>query len=228
MNGIYPCDIDLCYRCGDGFLVIGESKLEGYHIKGKQEDALTSIVDGHECGGILLEIHHKSRVQDGNSRVNIAECIVSREYQRGRWKECGCNVLDRLKQLQDEHGKEDNMNIVAITGNLTDAPKISYTQSGKAVAHFDIAENFGERVNYHHIVAWDKLAERCNEHLSKGSKVGVTGRLDYNSFTNKEGAKVKYAEIVASNVEFLSPKQRKEESREERPPYDEGDDYGLF
>lgn len=105
-HGIYPSDIDMIYKCKDGFLIIGEAKLEGYHVTGLQSDVLTSIIDSHKFGGIVIEIEHYGRVQDGAKSVNIAECPVRRAYFDGKWHDYteSVSVLQWMSMLKKKHG----------------------------------------------------------------------------------------------------------------------------
>lgn len=112
-NGMFPGDIDMFYTCGDKSIVIGETKLKGSYIHGLQEKALTNLVDGHKYGGILLEIEHESRVQDGATSVNVADCIVKRAYKDGKWYTPSrpINALQYLSKISENHGgmlKNDN------------------------------------------------------------------------------------------------------------------------
>jgi len=78
------------------------------------------------------------------------------------------------------------MNEVIIVGRLTRDPEVRYTQSGKAVASFNVAveSGFGEnkRADFIPVVVWDKLAEICGNNISKGRKVLVEGRLQINNY----------------------------------------------
>lgn len=75
-NKIYAGDVDIYFECDDHYLVLGEAKLQGYHVKGIQEKALTTIIDEHKSGGVLIEIEHTSRVQDGaTSMLELCECL---------------------------------------------------------------------------------------------------------------------------------------------------------
>lgn len=103
-------------------------------------------------------------------------------------------------------------------GNLTSDPEVRYTESGKAVASFSIAINNGKDRDgnerpptYVDIVAWDTLGERCGEYLRKGRKCAVVGALTVEKYEDREGVKrVKYR-IRANNVEFLSPREERDE-----------------
>ena len=97
------------------------------------------------------------------------------------------------------------MNRAILIGNLTRDPELKYTPAGTAVCTFGIATNRSwttadgqtkEDVQYHRIVAWQKLAELCGKLLSKGRKVYLEGRITYRSFTGKDGAPRSITEIV--------------------------------
>lgn len=101
------------------------------------------------------------------------------------------------------------LNRIVLIGRLTWDPELRYTPSGAAVASFRLAveRNFknsdGEREADFDIVAWKGLAETVANYMKKGRMVAVDGRLQTRSYENKEGQKVKVAEVVAENVRFL-------------------------
>jgi single-strand DNA-binding protein len=97
------------------------------------------------------------------------------------------------------------MNRVTLIGNLTRDPELKYTPAGTAVCTFGVATNRSwttadgqtkEEVQYHRIVAWQKLAELCGKLLTKGRKVYLDGRLTYRSFVGKDGLQRSITEIV--------------------------------
>ena len=102
------------------------------------------------------------------------------------------------------------MNKVILVGNLGQDPELKYTNSGKSVCNFSVATeefyNGEKKTEWHRIVAWGKTGERCAEYLAKGSKVAIDGKLTTRSW-EQNGEKKYMTEIVAFNVEFLSPKQ---------------------
>jgi len=107
-------------------------------------------------------------------------------------------------------------------GNLTKDPDARTTQAGKAVTGFTIAVNrrFRDRngdpvTDFFPVVTWDKLAESCARYLSKGKKVAVVGELQTRSYGAKDGSKRYVTEIVADEVEFLSPREAPQESVQE-------------
>jgi len=102
------------------------------------------------------------------------------------------------------------MNRIILIGRLTADPELRYTASGTAVAQFTLAVNRqrsnqnGEReADFINIVVWQKLGELCAQYLRKGRQAAVDGRLQIRSYENKEGQKVRVAEVVAENVQFL-------------------------
>jgi single-strand DNA-binding protein len=99
------------------------------------------------------------------------------------------------------------MNHVSITGRLGQDPELRYTQSGKPVVNFSLANNtgFGENRQTHWftVVAWNGQAEAVVNHLEKGAQVGVEGFLQTRKWTDKEGNNRVSVEIVANRVDFL-------------------------
>src|SRR3989338_2512070 len=98
-----------------------------------------------------------------------------------------------------------SINKVVLLGNLTRDPELKYTPSGTAVCSFVVATNRSwttadgqtkEDVQYHRIVAWQKLAELCGKILTKGRKVFLEGRIIYRNFTGKDGQQKSITEIV--------------------------------
>lgn len=105
------------------------------------------------------------------------------------------------------------MNNIAIIGNLVDAPELRYTQqSNKAVANMRIAVNNQynrDETYFFSVIAWNKLAELV-ANLTKGQKIGVTGRLTSRTYERKEGGKATAVEIVADQIDFLTPKNQQQ------------------
>ena len=98
-----------------------------------------------------------------------------------------------------------SLNRIVLIGNLTRDPELKYTPTGTAVCTFGIATNRSwttndgqtkEDVQYHRVVAWQKLAELCGKLLNKGRKVFVEGRMTYRTFIGKDGIQRTIAEIV--------------------------------
>jgi len=113
------------------------------------------------------------------------------------------------------------MNTIAIIGNLVDAPELRYTQqSNKAVANMRIAVNNQynrDETYFFSVIAWNKLAELV-ANLTKGQKIGVTGRLTSRSYERKDGGKATAIEIVADSIDFLTPKNQSQQSPQAQQP----------
>lgn len=110
------------------------------------------------------------------------------------------------------------MNKVMLIGNLTKDPDVRTTSGGASVTTLSIAVNrrfkdkSGERVtDYFRIVTWNKLADICGKYLVKGSKVSVVGELQNRSYEANDGTERHVTEIVANEIEFLTPKGESKE-----------------
>lgn len=105
------------------------------------------------------------------------------------------------------------MNKVILIGNLTRDPELTETPSGVAVCRFaiavsrDYANADGTReTDFFNITVWRGRAENCGKYLKKGNKVAITGSLQNRSYEDKDGIKRNVTDVVASEVEFLTPK----------------------
>jgi single-strand DNA-binding protein len=105
------------------------------------------------------------------------------------------------------------MNKVFLIGNLTKNPELSKTTGGISYCRMTIAVNRnytnqdGERItDFFNIIAWRGLAETCDKYLSKGKKISVIGSLQTRQYEHN-GEKRWLTEIVAEEIEFLSPKE---------------------
>lgn len=111
---------------------------------------------------------------------------------------------------------------IMILGRLGRDPEMRYTPAGKAVTSFSVAtdrqypDQSGKLVKetiWFRVTAWDKLAENCNNFLTKGKLVFVEGRLTVDPktggpriWTGQDGVTHASFEISASTIKFLSPK----------------------
>jgi len=123
------------------------------------------------------------------------------------------------------------MNRAVIIGNLTKDPELRTTPQGISVCSFTVAINrgFGDKkdVDYIPVVTWRGLADNCARFLAKGRKVGVSGRIQVRSYDANNGERRYVTEIVADDVEFLSPKgEGGSRMPADAPP--PPDDAGLF
>ena len=110
------------------------------------------------------------------------------------------------------------MNRVLLTGRLTRDPELRTTAGGKAVAQFSVAshEYVGgkEKPEFHNVVAWDRLAETCGRYLGKGQQVAIEGRLQTRTWDDDKGLRHWKTEIVATTVEMLSGRKKKDYAAE--------------
>ena len=105
-----------------------------------------------------------------------------------------------------------SLNKMLVIGNLGSDPEMRYTPNGNPVTSFSLATNrnyttsSGERreeTEWFRVVAWNQLAEHCNQYLTKGRKVYVEGRLKSSTWTGQDGQARFRNEINASTVMFL-------------------------
>ena len=106
-----------------------------------------------------------------------------------------------------------NINVVAITGNLTKDPELRSTPSGTSVCKLRVAVNsrrkdgqsgeWVDKPNYFDVTVWGAQGENCSNYLSKGRPVAVEGRLDWREWEAQDGSKRQAVEIIANSVQFL-------------------------
>jgi single-strand DNA-binding protein len=105
-----------------------------------------------------------------------------------------------------------SVNKVILVGRLGQNPEVRYTPSGAAVANFSVATNESwtdksgqkqERTEWHRVVVWGKLAELCNQYLSKGRQCYVEGRLQTRQWQDKDGQTKYTTEVQAQTIQFL-------------------------
>ncbi len=122
------------------------------------------------------------------------------------------------------------MNKAMIIGNLTRDPELKTTGSGISVCTFTVAVRrpFNkEETDFIPVVTWRGLAENCSKFLSKGRKVGVAGRIQVRNYEANDGSRRYVTEIIADDVEFLTPKgEGGQRYADDAPP--PPDDAGLF
>ena len=108
-----------------------------------------------------------------------------------------------------------SINCVALVGRLTRDPELRRTQQGDAVTSFTLAvnRNFTSR-DVINCVVWRKPAENVNQYCSKGSLVGVEGRIQTRSYDNSQGQKVNVVEVICNSVQFLETKPKEEPKNE--------------
>lgn len=101
-------------------------------------------------------------------------------------------------------------------GNLCNDPEIRVTTSGKSVSTFRMAVNRRKRsdgqpeADYFRVSAWGNLSDNCQKYLKKGKKVLVSGPVSISTYQNKDGQFRAVMEVIADEVEFLSPKEQEQ------------------
>lgn len=118
-----------------------------------------------------------------------------------------------------------SINKVLLIGRLGVDPVLKSTASGESVVNFSLAtsESWKDRdgkkqqkTEWHKIVIWGKLAEVCEEYLSKGDQIYLEGKLQTRSWKDSKTDETKYiTEIVGSNVDFLETKKTQEKQSTE-------------
>lgn len=115
------------------------------------------------------------------------------------------------------------MNRVVLVGNLVNNPELNYTGSGVAVCGFRLAvqrsfkNQSGEReADFVPVVVWRERAEFCSRYLKKGKKCAVSGRIATRFWDDDASVRHYVTEIVADEVEFLSPKDEYGDSNSDR------------
>lgn len=105
------------------------------------------------------------------------------------------------------------MNKVILIGNLTRDPELSETPNGVTVCRFAIAVSReyanadGEKeTDFFNVTVWRGRAENCGKYLKKGNKVAIIGSLQNRSYEDKDGIKRNVTDVIANEVEFLTPK----------------------
>jgi len=121
-----------------------------------------------------------------------------------------------------------SLNKVMIIGNVGTEPEMRFTPNGNPVTSFSVATNRvyttpeGERreeTEWFNVVTWSRLAENCNQFLTKGQRVYAEGRLRTRTWESQDGQKHSRTEIIANRVIFLDrrataplPEERVEEA----------------
>ena len=109
---------------------------------------------------------------------------------------------------------------ITLIGNLGRDPEMRYTPSGTAVTNFSVATSRSwtgqdgqrqDKTTWFRVAAWDRLAETCNQYLTKGQKVLVVGEVEEPStWTDREGKTRASLEVRARNVQFLNTRAESE------------------
>jgi single-strand DNA-binding protein len=104
------------------------------------------------------------------------------------------------------------MNSVQLTGRFTADPDVRYTDAGTSIARFTVAvdrrfKRQGEPdADFIRCIAFGKTAEFIEQYFHKGMKIGINGRIQTGSYTNKDDQKVFTTDVIAESVEFEESK----------------------
>ena len=106
-----------------------------------------------------------------------------------------------------------SLNSVTLIGRVVAPPETCYTPGGKAVGQCTLAvdrrtsKNSQEKeCDFIPIVVWEKLAEICQEYLTKGKQIAIQGQLRTRSYETQDGQKRKAFEVVANEMQMLGGK----------------------
>lgn len=98
------------------------------------------------------------------------------------------------------------MNHITVHGNVSQEPEMRYAQSGTAVLSFNVADSYGKddkkKTTYHSVTVFGQLAENVASSIKKGDSVIVSGRLETDEYTKKDGSQGKFTKIIADEVGF--------------------------
>lgn len=101
------------------------------------------------------------------------------------------------------------MNKALLIGRFTRDPEVRYTDGGTTIARFTLAvdrrfkQEGGQQADFISCISFGKTAEFIEKYFKQGMKIGLEGRIQTGSYTNKDGVKVYTTDIVAENVEFV-------------------------
>ena len=123
------------------------------------------------------------------------------------------------------------MNKIFLIGNLTREPELTETTAGVKICRFSIAVNRdykqadGERkTDFFNVMAWRGLAEIVNRFARKGHKVAVTGSVEIREYQDGKGINRRAFDVIAQDVEFLTPKTLTDTDGEQQR-FDENGDF---
>ena len=112
------------------------------------------------------------------------------------------------------------INRVVLVGRMTRDPELRRTPQGDAVTSFTLAVNRNytsrdgqQQADFINCVVWRNPAENVERYCSKGSLVGVEGRIQTRSYDNSQGQKVYVVEVICDSVQFLETRAARERAQ---------------
>lgn len=114
------------------------------------------------------------------------------------------------------------INNITLTGRLTKAINLKYTQSGKAIGSFTLAvnrnykdANGNKQVDFIRCLAWGKVGELLDQYCGKGSLIGIVGQIQTRSYENDQNQKVYLTEVNVREITFLETRKESQETSEQ-------------
>lgn len=110
------------------------------------------------------------------------------------------------------------LNRVVLIGRLVRRPELRITPNGTSVTTVTLAvdrrpgSNGQKETDFIDVVMFGKIADVTCKYLDKGRLVAVEGRLQTRSYETKEGQRRKVVEVVADNIQFLSPRPKQDDA----------------
>ena len=109
------------------------------------------------------------------------------------------------------------MNKVMLIGNVGKDPDVRYYDADQATAQLTLATTergytlpngtkVPDRTEWHNVILWKNLAKIAEKYIHKGDKIYIEGKIRYRSYDDAQGRKRTVTEIIADNLELLSPK----------------------
>jgi single-strand DNA-binding protein len=120
---------------------------------------------------------------------------------------------------QTEEPMSRSVNKIILVGHVGRDPELRETQSGVKVANLSLATNHRlgsngeserERTDWHRLTLWNRLAVFADEHVKKGDRLYVEGRIEYDSY-ERDGVTIPTAEVSVRELVLLSPRRDVEE-----------------
>lgn len=119
------------------------------------------------------------------------------------------------------------INNCILIGRMVRNAELRRTQQGDAVASFTLAVNRNyttkdgqQQADFINCIVWKKQAENVDKYCSKGSLVGVEGRIQTRSYENNQGQKVYVVEVICDSVQFLETKKQENKPTSEQNSFD--------
>ncbi len=115
-----------------------------------------------------------------------------------------------MSESADSRRWQDDINVSVFTGELAREPELYRTPDGLPVAHLRVASSdtrangtrLVKHTNFIDVKVFERDAERCCEHLRKGSPVTVSGKLDYHEWPDRDGSRRSGLRVLAHDVRF--------------------------